>query len=120
MNKEIKVKDIQVNSEETEFRVSVPNDIGLDDEKLEDIILNKIADKFIEENYDNVLQFVDIPRLANKVGILIQNKLSIEILKKELEVGFLDKNDVEKDVLDNVNTKKYLVEDDRKCKCKKD
>lgn len=114
--KDIKIKDVKVDSTETEFTVNVPNNVGLDDEKLEQAILDKVAEKFVKENYDNVLEFVDIPKLANKVGILIQNKLSIEILRKELEVGFLNKDDVHKDISAEVNGKKYLCED-KKCKC---
>lgn len=99
------VKDVKVDSVETEFTVSMRNDLGLDEETIEDKILDKVAEKFVEENYDNILEFIDIPKLANKVGILIQNKLSIEILRKELELGLVD------NTMDNVHDKKYLFED---------
>lgn len=111
MEDKIKVENVRVDSKETEFNVVIPNSLGIDDTKLEDLILNKIVERFIEENYDNVLEFVDIPKIANKVGILIQNKLSIEILKEELKVGFLDKDDVNKNIHDDVASKKYLCED---------
>ena len=74
-------------------------------EQNSDLLAEKIAEKFINEHYDEIVENIDIAKLANKVGILIQNKLAIEILKKELDIG-LDKN-----IMNDVHTKKYLVED---------
>lgn len=118
MEDKVTIKNISKNKfDELEFTVNIRDfseslhkDIN-SEERLSEIILNKVAERFVEENYDNVLEFIDIPKIANKVGILIQNKLSIEILRKELEVGFLNKDDVDKDIIDGVNGKKYLCED---------
>lgn len=70
-----------------------------------DLLAEKIANKFVEENYDEIVRDIDMAKLANKVGILIQNKLAIEILRKELDIG-LDKN-----MMDDVHAKKYLFEE---------
>lgn len=99
-NKYITVESRQSSIEEiTEFKVRV------DDKYIEetipqivaDRIVEKIADKFIEENYDNILDMIDMNTLAEKVGKLIQNKLSIDILKKELNQDF--SNEKKKDYL---------------------
>lgn len=99
-NEYIEVESRQSSIEEvTEYKVKV------DDKYIErtipqivaDRIVERIADKFIQENYDNILDMIDMNTLAEKVGKLIQNKLSIDILKKELNQDF--SNEKKKDYL---------------------
>lgn len=101
-NEHITVERRQSNVEEvTEFKVKV------DDKYIEetipqivaDRIVERIADKFIEENYDNILDMIDMNTLADKIGKLIQNKLSIDILKKELNQDFSNEKKKKKDYL---------------------
>lgn len=81
----ISIRESQIESV-TEIKAVVPNEtldrISID--KVVSAIIDRVVDKYIEDNYDNIANDIDMFDIASSVGKLIKNKLSNDILRKEL------------------------------------
>lgn len=70
----------------TEIKASIPNDtldrISID--KVLSAVIDRVIDKYVEDNYDNIANEIDMFDIADSIGKLIKNRLSNDILRKEL------------------------------------